>query len=448
MNTDTIHKDVLSTIIQAGSTMFKNRFDNLLVLSESRPLEHLHNAYNDKTAILVASGPSLSKNIQYLSNTNNKALIVACDSAVVPLLNHNIIPDYIVTVDHREYTYKKLESVQDKIKDIPLIMLSSACTKIPSTIKFKEIYYTTLNISTTHMMNTLFNENNIPLIEAVCVFNLALHAVQVMGCSTVIFTGLDLSYYNGNDHIPGTVLNWGNNHKQNKDSVYVTGIDNTPVYSSNGFIVMKEIIEKQIKEYPDTLYIDCTEGGAKVQGTVIAPLYNTIDNTHSTLEQTYPAVKEQRYSTVLDNLYILQTEILKVDALLIEYDVLKIKVQNSINKGFYLPIKPTTIELCIEQMDIINDKLNQNEIVQYTKELTAEDYNEYMSVNETDNSFLGNIKQQIFVQGMRKKAINTFLNIVTEQIEVFYSKALMTFVDSVPEHYTECVLIPSMRVKI
>jgi len=416
--------DIINTIIKAGSTLFKNRFDNLPVLCKSRPLEDLHNAYSNKTAILVASGPSLSKNIDLLRTVNNRAIIVACDSAVVPLLNHNIIPDYIVTADYGNHTYKKLKSVRHLLSDTPLIMLSSSCTQIPNIIQFKEIYYTTLNDTTNTLMNNLLNDNNIPLIEAVCVFNLALHAVQLMGCSTVIFTGLDLSYYNGRDHVPGTVLDWGNNHKENKNSIYITGIDNTPVHSSNGFIVMKEIIENQIKEYPNTLYIDCTEGGAKVEGTVIDVLSNTIANMsiNNTIGPWLYTMKEKRYNTVLDNLYVLRDELHRIQRILMQYIIHKRKVQKHINKHGFV-VMPVDIEKCIIEMDTLNDTLNNDSTMSYTKELTASYYDEYMNrTTQQDTSPTTNLNQQIFVQEIRLKAINTFMDIVNEQIEIIGNK--------------------------
>lgn len=415
-----LKEETINTLKVAGKQLFKNRFNNLPILTHSTPLEHLRNVYTHHTAIIVASGPSLSKNINHLRTVRNRALIIATDSAVVPLINNGIMPDYIVTVDYRDLTYDKLKPVEYPLSDTYLIMLTSATTKIPSTIKFKEIYYASMNTTTTKMMDDLLNTNTTPLIEASSVTHLALFATQLFGCTEIVFTGLDLSYANGRDHIKGTVLNWGNNHIEDDNSIYVEGIDGAPVHTAPGFIVMKEIIEKMINSVPDIEYIDATEGGVRVQGTKVDKLKNVLNKLNRTVAPYH--LTNQCSSTIVQyNLIKLKRKIVDINKIINLYGDNKRRVLNYIRMGGDLDNIPPAISRCISNMDAINNVLNEDEIIGYVKELLAEYHNEYVD-SKSDHPLLNLIKQQVYVQGIRKKAIGIFLEIVDEQIVLFNKK--------------------------
>ncbi len=78
-------------------------------------------------SIIVAAGPSLNKNILDLRQLNKKACIIATDTAIKPLLNNGIIPDFIVIVDGKK---PGLLFEHELLSEVPMIM-SSAVSKDP-----------------------------------------------------------------------------------------------------------------------------------------------------------------------------------------------------------------------------------------------------------------------------------------------------------------------------
>lgn len=64
---------------------------------------------------MVASGPSLDKNIDELKGLKGKAFIMAADSALRVLLKHDIIPDMFVSVDalknQKHFEYPGVENI-------------------------------------------------------------------------------------------------------------------------------------------------------------------------------------------------------------------------------------------------------------------------------------------------------------------------------------------------
>jgi hypothetical protein len=77
-----------------------NAMDNLPFLLDNYTTFQLLNILpKGVPAIIVAAGPSLNKNIGELKKAVGRACIIAVDTALKPLLNNGVIPDFLVTVD-------------------------------------------------------------------------------------------------------------------------------------------------------------------------------------------------------------------------------------------------------------------------------------------------------------------------------------------------------------
>jgi hypothetical protein len=82
-------------------------------------------------AFIVGAGPSLNDSIDYLKEHQDKAIIVSCGSAITPLLNAGIIPDYEV-VQERVWQFERHEQKHDLnlLKQVTLLKLNVVSTKI------------------------------------------------------------------------------------------------------------------------------------------------------------------------------------------------------------------------------------------------------------------------------------------------------------------------------
>lgn len=76
---------------------FKHLKKNKKILKTVEGVSELNDYWKDKPAIIVSAGPSLNKNINELKR--KKLNLVAIDVALPPLLERNIIPKFIVTVE-------------------------------------------------------------------------------------------------------------------------------------------------------------------------------------------------------------------------------------------------------------------------------------------------------------------------------------------------------------
>ncbi len=77
----------------------KNALCNLIRLPVCYPVVQFKNIHYNEPCIIVAPGPSLDAIAEYIRTSYDTTYIIAVDSAVKPLLQHQIIPDYSISID-------------------------------------------------------------------------------------------------------------------------------------------------------------------------------------------------------------------------------------------------------------------------------------------------------------------------------------------------------------
>lgn len=86
---------------------------------------------NSKPVLVLASGPSLQNNTQWILEHQDHFLIIAVLSACKHLFHHNIIPDVIVHIDPQEISLSLLEDIDlTKLKHSTFIFGSSVHPKV------------------------------------------------------------------------------------------------------------------------------------------------------------------------------------------------------------------------------------------------------------------------------------------------------------------------------
>lgn len=411
------------TAAHAGARFFKNSLGNVMALAESEPLASLKNTFRGRPALIVASGPSLSKNIEQISQWKDKALIIAADSALAPLARHHIKPHMIVSVDYNDFTYEKLSPYTDLLKDVALIHLPAVTSKILNYIEFSERYYTFADQGMMSFFKMILDGDLDALNDIQSVIHLALKTAQVAGCDPIIFTGLDLAYAGEQDHVEGTLLHWNNNHTTAPEDVMIEGALGGTVLSRKEFVGMLEICERMMAQVPDRHYIDATEGGARKKGTQVMSLKQAgeiwLTKTIGMPEWTNRPPKD-------DVLFMLSGKLEKImkDAkqsldLLKTYETNRGVLDRYIEKRGNvqgLPSSlPQNIRKTVQTMDTISRTLDQNPLLLSLQSLFAQYVNDYQDLelearktsgnDDPGQRFMAGLKQQAFVQTTRQNVL-------------------------------------------
>ncbi|EOY6625848.1 motility associated factor glycosyltransferase family protein [Campylobacter coli] len=228
------------------------------------------------TAIIVSTGPSLTKQLPLLKKYANKATIFCADSAYPILAKQGIKPDYVCMLERSEFTAEFFNHDFGEFdKDIVFIcagvvhpkaieylksrnlVITQKVLTFPYYINLKDFSYAAVGFSVAHMsyfLSVLLNHKNI------------------------IFIGQDLAYAeNGNSH-PDDYQNSATYESKAHEPIL------TKAYGGKGevkthevWIFFKQMLETMIIEYSIPTY-NCTEGGARIEGTIEKPFLWACEN--------------------------------------------------------------------------------------------------------------------------------------------------------------------------
>lgn len=247
-----------------GAESFENLAVNFRKLGSSKSFGSLIDKIDkDVPAIIVASGPSLAKNMHLLKEAKGKSVIISADSAVSALLANDIVPDLYISVD----PHKEAKSFEDdRVKDIPSVV---ELTSSVNAIKEGQEHFFLFNRDNKYLENFIdeYNVDMHMIGSGGSVANMCFDTAITIGFRTVIFIGLDLAYTGNKTHVENTAR-YGMAIEESTVE-YTTDIYGNQVKSSGEFAIYRGLIEEGIAASPDMCVIDATEGGALVRGTKI-----------------------------------------------------------------------------------------------------------------------------------------------------------------------------------
>lgn len=176
-----------------------------LYKSNSTQIFNISEETKNKTAVIVAAGPSLDSSIKVLSE-REKFYIIATDTAGSSLLKRGITSDVIISIDGQNVSFNHfLHSDSDPLYAFDLCANSSAVQHIADS-NSKILFFTSghplseaINISSGSPLPKLFSGAGTVTITAV---DFALQA----GFEKILILGADFSYSKGKAYTSGTYL--------------------------------------------------------------------------------------------------------------------------------------------------------------------------------------------------------------------------------------------------
>ncbi len=266
----------------------------------------IHNLGKNQPAIIVAAGPSLDKNIDQLSNAIGKAWIFSVDTSLRILQRHNIDPHFVVTKDFTDLNRSHFEGMQNLESPVlafdpqipPEITAKFTSPKVWLPNRNRQLHAFLKEFELTEF-DLMPHSTNV----ALTAFNLA----HGMGCSPIIFVGLDLCFCSekGNSHATNSALvsnvQFDTQSKRMQytrgeasdtvEALMVEGIDGKRYPTVPNFYEALKLLERLIQE-ANAHTIDASEGGAKIQGTEIMSLNAAIEQHCQTAIQTQMPVEK------------------------------------------------------------------------------------------------------------------------------------------------------------
>ncbi|BEK34017.1 motility associated factor glycosyltransferase family protein [Campylobacter jejuni] len=233
------------------------------------------------TAIIVSTGPSLTKQLPLLKKYANKATIFCADSAYPILAKHGIKPDYVCMLERSELTAEFFNHDFGEFdKDVWFVLKSYAH---PHTTKYlqKNNRNFILVSAYANFINYLKLDDFGYFSMGFSVANMAYRLALLLQYKNIILIGQDLAYAkNGNSHPDEHIFGTLDGEKKETISYDLQ----TTAYGGEGLVYTQEvwnlfrnIFEQDITNYHIPTY-NCTEGGARIEGAIEKPFLWACEN--------------------------------------------------------------------------------------------------------------------------------------------------------------------------
>ena len=251
-----------------GKKYFETRLRNMGMIRDWKRLESLRNRFHNKPAVIVAAGPSLDQSMPILKEVQGHCVLISVDSAVTPLINAGIMPDFVTTLDCQDVNFEKLTPLLGEKWPFSLVAMTKSTPLISQRIQTAHKFLAFQeDLPQLWIMKTFGVKAIVPAAFSVAHLNLGL--ALVLGADPIIFVGQDLAYTASNtDHAAGTRLVEcvKNGLPAEKEVLYAPGVDGGQLPTDRGLISLKKLFEDIIAANQKK-FLNATVRGLRIDGT-------------------------------------------------------------------------------------------------------------------------------------------------------------------------------------
>ena len=189
-----------NTLKKFGKLWLKNFLKNMEQTEGLFGINKIENIFASCPALIIAAGPGLDDTINLVKENEDKFIIIAADTAVRACHRHCLKPDFILLMDAQYWNYLHLADLD--ISDSILITESSvypAVFRLTTRAKF----LCTSMFPLAQYIEKLIGEKG-KLVTGGSVATACWDFARILGCSEIIFAGLDLAFPDFQTHFKGS----------------------------------------------------------------------------------------------------------------------------------------------------------------------------------------------------------------------------------------------------
>lgn len=251
-----------------------NPMENISALADSSSINHLKDFIKGRPALVFAAGPSLTNHLEVLRRTDHGALMIACDTALKPLLEHGITPDLTATCDPLPMNANKVDGLSgETLTSIPLIYHPDASPKLVERFENTKFVADSHNLLSGWLVRMGHDAVSFPYYHSVS--HLAFMLARFMGADPIILAGLDLSFPVDKAHADGVGKVWDMDF-ENYNFIPVPSNSGGMVKTIPVFVNDIKVMEKEVLNTPARC-INCSKNGAMIKGMERMPMEETLN---------------------------------------------------------------------------------------------------------------------------------------------------------------------------
>ncbi|MED5018437.1 DUF115 domain-containing protein [Paenibacillus chibensis] len=245
----------------------ENLLNNIPYTITCPPLNFAEGMMKGKTAIIVGSGPSLSRDIDHLRQLKDKCLIIAAGSSIQALQKNGIQPHFVVSVDGSEPNLRVFENADTL--GTPLFFAPEIHYEILERYQDQMAFVLMNNNS---LADYLYSDRNIPkFISTRTVTGTAIQIAEYMGANKIILTGQDMSYPENQFYSAGVnhISDEAKNTTVNSANLLIDNVEGGKNPTTQSMLITLQDIELLIKiiSRKGVEFINASQKGATIGGT-------------------------------------------------------------------------------------------------------------------------------------------------------------------------------------
>jgi hypothetical protein len=287
----------LNTLVINGRRTAENVSRNLGRYVETPSVDALKDAYKGRPAIIVSAGPSLRKNKHHLKDAEGKAVFIAVQTILQPLLEMGIEPQFVTSLDYHDLSTRYYEK-------LPRNLRTHLVAEPKASPKIFDVYPGPVTLLGNDFADRLLREVVHPprdggpaltkgrLPSGATVAHLAYYLAEHLGCDPIVFVGQDLGFSDGLAYAPGTNIDevwrpelgrfctvemkqWEFVARDRQILRRIPDHEGKPMYTEERLFTYLQQFERDFLK-TRTKIIDATEGGARKRGAAAMKLADAI----------------------------------------------------------------------------------------------------------------------------------------------------------------------------
>ena len=319
--------------------------------------------FKDKTAILVAAGPSLNDEIQNLRyiKENGLAYIFSVGSAINTLIHNDIYPDAACTYDPGEFNQNVFKTTKEKgIKNIPMIFGSSVGYETLENYPGKKYHMITSQDTIARYFLKNEDGKDICIVQdAPSIAVVTLQLLYTLGFSNILLVGQNLGFRGKERYSKGIAYSTEITNKETENGIWVKDVYGNEILTSEGFNTMRQQMEYYISILPNINVINTTKGGANIEGAEFKELRDVMESLlkEKIVDSNWLNLDKRRYDkeyleSKIDSMDKSYYNALRINK---EYNSILTKLEKVINNRNYNQAEKLYIKLDKELKQIENN---------------------------------------------------------------------------------------------
>ncbi len=223
--------------------------------------ESLKDHFHKKEWVIVAAGPSLNENLEFLKQSRESRTIVCVNTSLKRLAKEGLRPDLVTAADPLPQLAKHLDGLEDFTEGIPL--LADALTSWEYVNRFRgQVYLAYEEGADQEFPGELIGEGSRWAIGST-VTSLALEAAYRYGAEQIYLVGVDLGFPGGKTHAEGVA----HSGEEVQGELEAPSNDGGTVRTNAVYEMFREDLERQIARHPEVPVYNLSAHGRVIAGT-------------------------------------------------------------------------------------------------------------------------------------------------------------------------------------